>query len=189
MFSILLIQALLSSVIWSPVKMTAIFSLTPHQLFTMESLSAIETEDPKQASTVLPDQNPETNETYPLTDGGSRASSQIVVTSPAASFSNGADGVENKNRPEPMATSMGSKQQMAHTYPGIQGTENSSSCSMPFSGANKSIAFADHFAFAFSNTPKGNSTDTERHRFCKIPGTKEQKRVQGEKGSTGNFIT
>lgn len=99
MLSILLTQALLASVLWDPVGTTTIFSIAPYQLFTMESLSgASETEDLKQTSTVSPAQNLETNET---TDGESRASSQIVVTSPATSFSTGVGGLENKNAPPP----------------------------------------------------------------------------------------
>ncbi|XP_066477636.1 complement C1q tumor necrosis factor-related protein 2-like [Tiliqua scincoides] len=194
MLSVLVIQVLLSSLIWGPVRMTAIFSFAPYPLFTMESLSSVsETEDPKQASTVPPDQDLETNETDPVTDGGSRASSQIVVTSPAISFSNGVDGVENKNLPEPTPTTVGSKQQTTselftpantgQTYPGIggAGNQNSSNGVMPFAEANKDLAFDDRLAPAFSNTPKENSTDTERHRFCKIPGAEGQKRDQGEK--------
>lgn len=166
MFSILLIQVLLSSAVWSPVRTTAIFSFTPRPLLTMESLSgAIETEDPKQASTVPPDQNPKTNETDPATDGESQASSQIVVTSPATSFSNGAGRMENKNLPEPTATFMGSKQQMAlelstavnmvHTYPGRGGPESSSSRSMPFSDTNKSTAFCRSLSFCLLKYTKG----------------------------------
>uniref|UniRef100_A0ACB8FBS4 Uncharacterized protein n=1 Tax=Sphaerodactylus townsendi TaxID=933632 RepID=A0ACB8FBS4_9SAUR len=131
--------------------------------------------------------------------GLKQVSSQIVITSPATSLANRADGVESKYLPKPTATLTGSKQQIAlelstaastaHTCIGIDGTENSSSHSEPFSGANKGTAFAERLASPFSNTPKGNNADTERHHFCKIPWTKEQKGVQGEKESTGNCIT
>ncbi|KAH0624121.1 hypothetical protein JD844_007525 [Phrynosoma platyrhinos] len=197
--SLLLIPALLSSIIWVPVRMTAIFNFAPNQLFTVESLTGTtETVDPKQTSTVPPDQDPKTNEIDPVTDGGSRASSQIVVTSPATFFFNAGDGVENKNLPEATATTtIASKQQMtsklfiaATSVPmysdiGSSGDENSSSSFTPFAGANKELAVADRVAPAISNTPKENNADTERHCFCKIPGAEGQKRDQGEKKNAG----
>ncbi|XP_042312229.1 complement C1q and tumor necrosis factor-related protein 9-like [Sceloporus undulatus] len=197
--SLLLIHALLSSIIWGPVRMTAIFSFAPDQLFTVESLSgATETVDPEQASTVPPDQAPKTNEIDPVTDGGSQASSQIVVTSPATFYFNAADGVENKNLPEATATTtIASKQQITSElfitatpvpmYSGIgsSGDENSSSSFTQFADANKSLAIDDRVAPAISNAPKENNTDTERHHFCKIPGAEGQKRDQGEKKNAG----
>ncbi|KAL7990963.1 hypothetical protein Chor_014393 [Crotalus horridus] len=114
MLSFLLIQMLLSIVSWGPVNMTAILSFLPYQLFTMESLSnMIETEAPKQASTVPFGKDPERNEIEPVTDGGNQASSQTVITSLATSSSNGVDGVVNKNLPEPATMTVGPKQQMA----------------------------------------------------------------------------
>lgn len=201
MLSALLIQALLSSLIWGPVRTTAIFNFAPSPLFTMESLSSTsETEDPKQASTVPPDQDLETNETDPAPAGGSKASSQIVVTSPASSVSNGVDGVENKNLPEPTSTTIGSKQQMAlelftpanvqQTYPGSGGAGNqkSSISAMPFAEANKGSAFDDRVAPAFSNAPKENGTNTGRRRACNIPGAGGQMRDPGEKENAGNCV-
>ncbi|XP_077204627.1 uncharacterized protein LOC143843024 [Paroedura picta] len=61
-------------------------------------------------SSVIWSPNPETNEINPVADGGSRASSQIVVTPPATLSSNRAEGAEKKNFPEPAAAS---KQQIA----------------------------------------------------------------------------
>ncbi|XP_063162630.1 otolin-1 [Candoia aspera] len=158
----------------------------------MESLSSMtETEAPKQAFTVPSGQGPERNEIEPVTDGGSQASSQIVITSLATSSFKGADGVVNKNLPEPAASTVGSKQQMAfklftaantvQAFPGKGDSrdENSGSTRMPFAGTDKGIAFDGYLAPAFSDTPKGNGTDTEKHSFCKIPGTEGQKREQG----------
>lgn len=193
--SVLLIQALLSAVLWAPLRATTIFSLPPHELFTTESLGGgAETVEAKQTSTVPPDQDPEASETDPVTDGGSRASSQIVVTSPATAFFNGADGVGNKNLPEAAAATMvGSKQRRilemftsanrGRTSPsvGASGAENHSHIFMPLAGANRSVAFGDHLAPAFSNVPKGSSTEAERHPFCKIPQAGGQKKEQGKK--------
>ncbi|XP_060130201.1 otolin-1 [Zootoca vivipara] len=200
MIPVLLIQALLSSALWSPARTTAIVSFSPYPLFTMESLSgATETEDPKQASTVPPDQDPETNVIDPITDGGSRASSQIAVTSAATSYFNGVGGAgSKKNLLEPGATTtttsaIGSRQQVAlelfsapntgHTSPamGVSREENRTTHLVPFSATNKGLAIGDRLDPAFSNAPKGNSTDTERRCFCKIPGAEGQKRDQGEK--------
>lgn len=84
----LLIQALLCSV-WGPLASTAIFSLAPQQLLTKESLNgAAEIENPKQANTVPCDPDLETDETDPVTDGGTQESSQTALTSPATPFSN-----------------------------------------------------------------------------------------------------
>ncbi|KAF7242586.1 Retrovirus-related Pol polyprotein from type-2 retrotransposable element R2DM [Varanus komodoensis] len=59
------------SIFWVPVRMTAISSIAPYQLFTVEPLSsAIETRDPKQASVVPSAQDLETNEINLATDGG-----------------------------------------------------------------------------------------------------------------------
>ncbi|XP_013909231.1 PREDICTED: otolin-1 [Thamnophis sirtalis] len=171
--------------------MTAILSFSPYQLFTMESLNGmIETEAPKQAFTVPSGQDPERNEIEPVTDGGSQASSQIVITSLATSSFNGAGGVVNKNLPEPAATTAGSKQQMAfklftaantgQAFPGKgdSGDENSGSTRMPFAGTNKGITFDGFLALAVSDTPKGNGSDPEKPCFCKIPGAEGQKRDQ-----------
>lgn len=171
----------------------------------MESLSGVaETEDPKQAFTVPPDQDPETIVIDLVTDGGSRASSQIAVTPAATSFFNGVGG-SKKNLLEPGATTttttaIGSRQQVAlelftapnteHTSPamGVSREENRTTRLVPFSATNKGLAVGDHVDPAFSNAPKGNSTDTERRCFCKIPGAEGQKRDQGEKENAGNCI-
>ncbi|XP_070610237.1 otolin-1 [Erythrolamprus reginae] len=187
MLSFLLIQFFLSIASWGPVSMTAIFSLSPYQLFTMESLSSmIETEAPKQDFTVPSGQDPERNEIEPVTDGGSQASSQIVITPLATSSFNGADGVVNKNLPKPAATTAGPKQQMAFNLftaanpgqaipgKGDSGDEISGSTRMPFAGTDKGITFAP----AISDTPKGNGSDPEKDCFCKIPGAEGQKRDQ-----------
>uniref|UniRef100_A0A670I2X8 C1q domain-containing protein n=1 Tax=Podarcis muralis TaxID=64176 RepID=A0A670I2X8_PODMU len=195
MIPILLIQALLSSALWSPARTTAIVSFSPYPPFTMESLSGVaETEDPKQAFTVPPDQDPETIVIDLVTDGGSRASSQIAVTPAATSFFNGVGG-SKKNLLEPGATTttttaIGSRQQVAlelftapnteHTSPamGVSREENRTTRLVPFSATNKGLAVGDRVDPAFSNAPKGNSTDTERRCFCKIPGAEGQKRDQ-----------
>lgn len=155
----------------------------------------IETEAPKQAFTVPFGKDPERNEIEPVTDGGSQASSQIVITSLATSSFNGVDGVVNKNFPEPATMTVGPEQQMAfklftaanagQAFPGKgdSGDENSGSTRMPFIETNKGITFDAYLVPAISDTPKRNGSDPEKHCFCKIPGAEGQKRDQGKKKS------
>ncbi|XP_048362886.1 otolin-1 [Sphaerodactylus townsendi] len=98
MLLILLIQALLSSVVWSPVRTTAI--LPPSLPLTMESLSgATETGDPKQTSTVPLDQNPATNETNPVADGGIEANqSRLARNTGELQFLEGLSGQRRGTR-------------------------------------------------------------------------------------------
>lgn len=168
----------------------------------MDSLNgAAETEDPKQAFTVPPGPGLGTNETDPVTDGGTQVSSQSAVTSPATSlFNNEAGGLENNiNLQELKPTSIGTKQPVisevfstTNTFSVTddpRGEEKNNTILIPLLHANESIAFDDHFASFSVNTPKENSSTAEKQCFCDSPGPGGQKGEQDKKGDPGNFIT
>ncbi|XP_062833059.1 otolin-1 [Anolis carolinensis] len=187
MQSVFLIQALLSSIVWDPVRMTVIFSVAPYQLFAAESLSGTtETVDPKQVFTVPPDQGPKANEIDPVADGGNRASSQIAVTFPATF--NEADGVVNKNLPEAIAgINTASQQQitskvLADVTPGVSNhpTMKENPGELLLQGQTENLGGCNNLS-----CPRGEKGDAGNPGPIGLQGPKGEKGEHGEPGAKG----
>ncbi|KAM5165601.1 uncharacterized protein ACMZJ9_008030 [Mantella aurantiaca] len=198
MHSVLLIQLLLWS-LWS-IETFAIFSLTASPPFTMESLNATETEEPKQAFTVPLDVDLETTETDPVTDGGIQTSSQTAVTSTVTpDLDNVTDGVENNIKQQELTTrSNEHRQPISWNEFNKNITENSlhaedsapkdignNSTLLPVLDTNKAYPF-DEQPSPFLEIPMENTTE-EKQCFCNIPGPTGQKGDKGDRGEPGEF--
>ncbi|XP_029472272.1 otolin-1 isoform X2 [Rhinatrema bivittatum] len=191
MTSTLLVPVLLCSA-WVMVKSTTLFSLTSNPAFTMDTLNGMETEDPKQVSTVPLDPDLGTTETDPVTGGGSQESSQTSAASPATfPFNNTADGVENSVSLQELKSSPAGPKDPINlelfttTNPFIVAKEEAETkaISLPLRGADKGTA-SDHHVASFFNIPKENGT-AEKQCSCNTPGPEGQKGDQGERGDSG----
>ncbi|CAI9554145.1 unnamed protein product [Staurois parvus] len=198
MLSVLLIQLLLWS-LWST-ETSAIFSLTASPPFTMESLNATETEEPKQAFTVPLDLDLETSETDPVTDGEIQTSSQTAVTSTVTpALDNVTDGVENNIKQEELTTrSNEQRQPISWNVFNMNITESSlhaedsapkdignNSTLLPILDTNKAYPF-DEQPGSFLEIPMENTTE-EKQCFCNIPGPAGQKGDKGDRGEPGEL--
>ncbi|XP_075425584.1 uncharacterized protein LOC142465524 [Ascaphus truei] len=196
MLSTLLINILLC-ISWGPLKTSAVFSLISNPLFTKDVLSGAETDEPKQAFTVLLDLDLGTTETDPVTDGGTQESSQTAVTSTVTPvLNNVAAGVENNIKLKP--TSIDPRQPITLDVFNITNTENAfpvvesatkedgnNATLIPLLETNKVTSFDDHLA-SFLKIPKENST-AGTQCFCNVPGPEGQKGTRGERGDPGEF--
>ncbi|XP_040205225.1 otolin-1-like isoform X1 [Rana temporaria] len=193
MLSVLLIQLLLWS-LWST-ETFAIFSLIASPPFTMESLNATETEEPKQAFTVPLDLDLETTETDPVTDGGIQTSSQIAITSTVTpALDNVTDGVENKIKQRELTTrSNEHRQPISWNAFNMNITENSLHAvdSAPKDIGNNSTLLLiqdtnNEQPDPFLVIPMENTTE-EKQCICNIPGPTGQKGDKGDSGEPGEL--
>lgn len=195
MLRMLLIQLLWS--LWSP-ETSAIFTWTASPPFTMESLNATETEEPKQAFTVPLDVDLETTETDPVTDGWIQTSSQTAVTSTVTpALDNVTDGVENNIKQQELTMSNEHRQPVSwnvfneniiesslHAVETAPKDIGNNSTLLPILDTNKAYPF-DEQPGSFLEIPMENTTE-EKECFCNIPGPTGQKGDKGDIGEPGN---
>ncbi|KAM4771124.1 otolin-1 [Rhinophrynus dorsalis] len=197
MLSILLIAILLCSS-WGPLRTSAIVSLTSSPLVTIDALSGAETEEAKQAFTVLLDVDLGTTETDTVTDGGTQQSFQTAVTSTLTPLTNnGTDEVENNIKLQELTpTSTDPRQPISSDVFNITNTENvlpvldsaskelgNNDTVIPLLATNKDPPYDDQLD-SFLEIPTGNST-AGKQCFCNIPGPDGQKGDKGERGDPG----
>ncbi|KAG8445220.1 hypothetical protein GDO86_010123 [Hymenochirus boettgeri] len=191
-----LLKAVLLCFPWGPLKTSAIVSLTSTPLFTMDALNSSESEEPKQAFTVLLDVSHGTTESDTATDGGTQESAVTSMLTPVAN--NVAGGVENTIKVQELTpTSIDPTQLISpglFTNTNIEkvfSTQDSPSKDIgnnttviPLLENNKAPPYDDPI-YSFLEIPRENNT-TEKQCFCNIPGPEGQKGDKGERGDPGS---
>ncbi|KAM4694350.1 otolin-1 [Discoglossus pictus] len=198
MLPTLFIKILLCSS-WGTQKISAILSLTSSPLLTMDVLNGTESEEPKQAFTVLLDLDLGTTETDPVTDGGTQENSQTSVTSPVTSvLNNTTDGVKSNIELQELTISSIDPTQpiILHAF-NTTGSENAfpvvdsaskekgnNATLISMLEVNKAFPYDEPLG-PFLEIPMENST-AEKQCFCNIPGPEGQKGDRGERGEPGD---
>ncbi|XP_075056977.1 uncharacterized protein LOC142143165 [Mixophyes fleayi] len=195
--STLVIEILICSLWYT--KSSAIFSLTSSPLFTMESLNDTKTEEPEQAFTVPLELDLERTETDPVTDGGTKVSSQTAITSTVTPvLKNATGGVENNIKPQELSTTSIDPTQpisldvfsMPITESAVTALDSASketgnnSTLIPLLDSNKDYPFDEHFE-SYLEIPMENST-AGKQCSCNIPGPEGQKGDKGDRGDPGH---